>query len=530
MPVSSSTHGAKVAALRTKLKDLEKRAKNKIAEIDDDTDDEAARRIEGEHQALLDQIAETRGAIETAEKTPPDDKDTRTPSGDNADEVRRAERRRISDIRSAVRDFGFEERDADPFIDAGQDINEVRAALQGRLAERSRREAPRTPPARTEPGGQDERETMVRLMGNALEHRLDPSTQLEEGAREYRGMTLIDMARECVSRAGGRTRGLTRMEIAEIALSPGDNMLARSSGLHSTSDFPIILGNQINRTLRRAYETAPRTYQRIARRATATDFRPIIRADIGANPRLLKVGEHGEFERGTIGEGKESYALDTFGRIIGVTRRVLVDDDLSAFDRIPSSWGIAASALENEIVWALITNNVTMGDGKALFHADHGNLASSGAIFSVDTVGAARTAMRLQRTRAPGGKRGEKGYLIPIQPNLLVVPAALETKAMQFVSPIVVPTADADVNPFKSTLDVLAEPLLDETSTAAWYLAADPGRSGVDTLEYAYLDGQEGVYTETRMGFDVDGVEFKARLDFGAGAMDYRGFYKNPGE
>ena len=40
---------------------------------------------------------------------------------------------------------------------------------------------------------------------------------------------------------------------------------------------------------------------------------------------------------------------------------------------------------------------------------------------------------------------------------------------------------------------------------------------------------REGAYIETRNGFDVDGVEIKCRLDFGAKAIDWRGLYKNPG-
>ena len=60
-----------------------------------------------------------------------------------------------------------------------------------------------------------------------------------------------------------------------------------------------------------------------------------------------------------------------------------------------------------------------------------------------------------------------------------------------------------------------------------WYLVASP--AAIDTIEYAFLEGQEGVFMETRMGFDVDGVEIKARLDFGAKAIDWRGLYKNPG-
>ena len=78
------------------------------------------------------------------------------------------------------------------------------------------------------------------------------------------------------------------------------------------------------------------------------------------------------------------------------------------------------------------------------------------------------------------------------------------------------------------SLAVIAEPRLDPASGAVpWFLVASP--AAIDTIEYAYLEGQEGVALETRMGFDVDGVEVRARLDFGAKAIDWRGLYKNPG-
>ena len=81
-------------------------------------------------------------------------------------------------------------------------------------------------------------------------------------------------------------------------------------------------------------------------------------------------------------------------------------------------------------------------------------------------------------------------------------------------------------------------------TSGAWSSSPNPGstrprvrspgiswqvRLPIDTIEYAFLEGQEGVFIETRMGFDVDGVEIKARLDFGAKAIDWRGLYKNPG-
>ena len=115
-----------------------------------------------------------------------------------------------------------------------------------------------------------------------------------------------------------------------------------------------------------------------------------------------------------------------------------------------------------------------------------------------------------------------------MQPKYLLVPSAQETLAQQYVTQTnIIYTKSTDYNPFANLLQVLAEPRLDATSTISWYTAADPGQ--IDTIEYCYLEGQEGVYLENRVGFDIDGVELKARLDFAAKALDWRGFYKNPG-
>ena len=110
-----------------------------------------------------------------------------------------------------------------------------------------------------------------------------------------------------------------------------------------------------------------------------------------------------------------------------------------------------------------------------------------------------------------------------------MVPSTLELTAEQIIAQNLVPAKSGDVVPQSiRSLAVIAEPRLDPASGAVpWYLFASPAQ--IDTIEYAYLEGQEGVYIETRMGFDVDGVEIKARLDFGAKAIDWRGMWKNSG-
>jgi phage major head subunit gpT-like protein len=208
--------------------------------------------------------------------------------------------------------------------------------------------------------------------------------------------------------------------------------------------------------------------------------------------------------------------------VVAITRKVIINDDMQAFTRIPQLLGQAAATLESNTVWSLITANGAMSDGNTVFHANHANL-NTGAGSALGTTGlaAARAAMRLQT--AP------KGMPLNLTPRYVLVPAALENTVDQLVSPINIASSDFTkvVPTWIRSLQPIVEPRLDGNSTSAWYLIADPAM--IDTVEYCYLEGQQGVYTETRQGFDVDGLEIKARLDFAAAFTEYRGVQKNAG-
>jgi hypothetical protein len=128
-----------------------------------------------------------------------------------------------------------------------------------------------------------------------------------------------------------------------------------------------------------------------------------------------------------------------------------------------------------------------------------------------------RAAMRRQA--------GPNGNALNIAPRYLIVPPELETIALQQTSSEYSPESPGNVNPFKGTLTPVVDAQL--TNATAWYGAADANIG--NTVEYAFLEGQEGVYTEQRVGFEVDGIQIKARLDFAAKALDWRGLYKNNG-
>lgn len=422
--------------------------------------------------------------------------------------VREEERARVAAIHDLASRLRLERGFAEDLVRRGTPLEEARRLILDELAAKA--EETRSFPHVAIPlGGRDERITRREAVTNALLHRYSPGLfPLEDAARSYRGMTLMELARESLELAGTSTRGLSRDEVATRAL-------------HATSDFPEILAAVTNRTLRQAYEAAPRTFTAFCRQVLATDFKAMHRVQLGEAPQLLEVAESGEFKRGTLGESKESYRVKTYGRVVAITRQVLINDDLDAFTRIPAMYGNAIAQLESDVVWGIITSNPAMADGQALFHGSHRNLAATGTALDVTSLGAARAAMARQTGL-------DKKTVLNIRPAFLIVPAALELKAEQLLAQNLVPASSGNVVPASiRTLVPIAEPRLDAASETAWYLAASPAQ--IDTIEYAYLEGQQGAYIETRNGFDVDGVEIKCRLDFGAKAIDWRGLYRNPG-
>ena len=423
----------------------------------------------------------------------------------NLDVIRReataAERARVTEINEAVRGLRLDQSFADELIAKDTSADEARRLAIAKAAERSNDTI--KPPMGHIETLVDEVETRRAGVEEALLHRYNPAQhKLSDNGKRFSGLSLIEIGRVLLTQRGVDIRGMSRDQIATRAML-------------TTGDFPYILANVANKTLRQAYEAAPQTFKPFTRMVTAPDFKTIARTALGDSPTLEKVNEHGEYKYGSVSEARETYAIASYGKIVALTRQTLINDDLSAFTRLPEMFGRAAADLESDTVWGIITANAALADSIALFHASHGNLPS-GAAISVAQLGVCRAAMRVQT--------GLDGRKINVTPRYLLVPAALETIAQQFTSQAYAASASSSINPFAGALQVLAEPRLDTASTTAWYMAADPAQ--IDTIEYAYLEGNQGVYLETKDGWEIDGVEFKARLDFGAKAIDFRGLVK----
>lgn len=450
-----------------------------------------------------DKMTDKTQASEVKAETPKVEIKAETPKVDVKAAIE-AERRRIAEITAIGAKAKLDSEAVQRLIDSDVSIQDAKAQAFELMAARDAS----VQPVVANVSVSHETPKLAEAMKGALLNRANPNRyKLDEKSREFRGMTLLDMAKAALGSAGIGWRSMTSSEIAIKAL-------------HSTSDFPNLLADVANKSLRDAYEAAPKTFMPLARQVSVSDFKTIRRLQLGEAPALAEIKEDGEYTYGTMSENQETYSLATYGKMINISRKTLINDDLDAFTRMAAAFGTQAARKECDIVWALITDNGAMSDGNNLFDdTNHLNHTSTGTAITVASLGVGREKLKKQ-------KGIDGATYLNLRPEFLVVPVGKETLAQQYTRDTS-PTQGSEVNPFSGALRVIAEPRLDDNSSTAWYLFADP--SMIDTIEYAYLSGNEGVYLETQETFNVDGVTYKARLDFGAGVIDYRGMYKNNG-
>jgi phage head maturation protease len=331
---------------------------------------------------------------------------------------------------------------------------------------------------------------------------------LEGDARRFAGASLLEHARGMLANTGVDVTGLSR-----------DDVLERS--YHTTSDFPALLTGTGNRVLMDAYDANQSPLKTVLSRSTTmSDFRAKSALKVTDAGLLEKINESGEITSTTRGEVTESYKLETFARMFSLSRQAIINDDLGAF----GDWGVTAGRMaaltEASLLFKLLTANSGAGpkmgeDNQNLFHSSHGNLLAAAPI-SVDALSTARLAMRTQKALGSSVVAG-------IRPAYLLVGPKNETAAEKVLAQLTA-SEIGNVNPFSGKLELLVEPQIADNS---WYVFAAPGTSAV--LEYAYLSGAEGPQLATREGFDRLGTDFRCHLDFGCGALDYRGAIRNPG-
>ncbi|HBN9675650.1 ClpP-like prohead protease/major capsid protein fusion protein [Pseudomonas aeruginosa] len=354
------------------------------------------------------------------------------------------------------------------------------------------------------------------LVGDSVRASVLARAGLEEQQSDnrYNFMSLRELARASLVDRGIGVASYSPMQMVGLAFT------------HTTSDFGTILIDVANRSMLAGWDEAEETFQLWTKKGMLSDFKTVHRVGLGEFPSLRQVREGAEYKYVTVGSRSQPIALATYGEIFSITRQAIINDDMNLLTDIPRKMGMAAKATIGDLVYAILTSNPVLSDGKALFHADHKNLQTgASSALSIESLSKAKTQMATQKTEVEGGKP----RTLNIRPAFVLTPVALEDKAKQIIRSASVPGAESNSgieNPIRNFAEVIGEPRLDDSSATAYYLAA---RQGSDTIEVAYLDGNELPYMEQQQGFTVDGVATKVRIDAGVAPLDFRGLQKSNG-
>ncbi len=344
-------------------------------------------------------------------------------------------------------------------------------------------------------------------------------------ASEFRGRRIVNVARQWLTLLGFTDhQTMSDYDIAEMVFNP--QAIAQGLGgmmmAHSTSDFPLLLANVANKTLRAAYVEAPVGWPTWARAVTNPDLKQVDRVSFGEAGNLAVIAEGGEYTEVTMAETKESYKLVKYGKQFTITLETIINDDLGAMTRLPAMLGAAARRTEDVIAYGIITANANMADGNALFSANHSNLVTSGGAPTTSRISALAALMAKQTGQSTDAK-------LNIQPAILMAPIALQHVVLQILTSTADPAGShaGVANIWQGQLIPNFHPLLDADSTVQWYMLAST--SQIDTVEMAFLEGAQQPFVGQVSDPKKDGRTYNVRHFAAAKAIDWRGMAEDDG-
>jgi hypothetical protein len=518
-----------VKQMRQKKAKLEREAEALCSQDGTFADDAARSAFDAKMTEIeaLDTKIRAADAGDEEPETPPVD-----PAAVRAEAIK-AERARGEGIRQAARVSGIAEHEkrASEWIAKGTSLDEVRRLIFDELATRSEQTAVSSPHVEVGDGAREKylrgaevwlltKSGMIDTVRAAAAKQ--PHNQLfalpSSDAGEFRGMSLLDLGREALVRHGVNVRGMDKMTLAGQAM-------AFRSNYQTTSDFATLLENTMHKVLRAAYAITPDTWSKFCGIGNVSDFRPHNWYQLGSLGSLDTLTEHGEFKNKAISDAeKSSYSATTKGNIIGISRQIIVNDDLAAVMRMTNMLGRAGKlTIEKAVYTSLLLNSglgPTQADTNPLFHSGRANVNASATAITVAGISADAAVMRRQQDK-------DANEYLDLMPVVLLVAVEKDGDAKTI--------NDAQFDPADSKFqkpntvrgmfrEVVSTPRLSGTRR---YLFADPTVEPVFLV--SFLEGQREPVLESQDGWRVDGTELRARLDFGVDVVGSKGAVTNAG-
>jgi hypothetical protein len=317
----------------------------------------------------------------------------------------------------------------------------------------------------------------------------------------------------------------------------------------STSDFPNLFGDILSRRLAADYMVYSADWTAYAERRMVPDFRNVKTFAVYGGDQLLT-----EAPEGTTGVGYKAvedreltdYAVKKYVSKIQLTMEALVNDDLGAFDRLPTKLAAGARRSEEKFVTELYAG--TSGPLAAVYSATNNNVVTSNPTLSISALQTAYAVLKNQTD--------ENGLPIFIDAVTLVVPPALEITARNILNATqlqvglvgqgddAAPAEEQRIvtaNWMANRTTLVVNPWLpyiaDTNGDTSWYLFASPtsGRPAIEVGFLSLLGGAPVIFrrrpdavsltgnTEIPIGsFDSNAYEWGVMHVFGGKLADYR--------
>jgi hypothetical protein len=295
---------------------------------------------------------------------------------------------------------------------------------------------------------------------------------------------------------------------------------------YSTIDIGGILSNVANKFLLEGFFSVERTWRNIAATRNVSDFKTVTSYRLIGTDQYEQVSPGGELKHGTLGNETYSNKADTYGLMLSIDRRDIINDDLGAITTVPRKLGRGSGLKINDIFWTVFLNN------GAFFTAGNKNLVvGADTALSIDGLSKAEVAF-MDQTDSDGKPVG-------VMPAILLLPTALSAlgtqlyKSMELrdtTSATKYPIANPHQGKFRVEVSrYLANSRYTGNSSKAWYLLAEPG--DLPVIEVAFLNGQESPTIETAdADFSVLGIQMRGYHDFGVALQDPRSGVRMKGE
>lgn len=306
----------------------------------------------------------------------------------------------------------------------------------------------------------------------------------------------------------------------------------------TTSDFPSLFGDIIDRQLLANYREATYSWSQYIKRAVVADFRTVRRIFMNGSEGVLPiVPQDDQYGQSNLDDGDYTYKVQKYGRRLPLAWEAIINDDLEALKDIPERFGKAARRTEEKFAASLLFD--ASGPKATFFAAGNSNLITGNPALSITSLQAAITLLMTMKDA--------DGEPIMVDAMTLLVPPQLVVTARNIVNAteIRLNTAGGDTNQqlvgpswAKDLVQVACNlyiPSIASTANGAtsWALMSDP-KSGRPAAEMGFLRGHEAPEVfmkapnairvsgggQVPEDFDTDSIQYKVRHVLGGGLMD----------